>query len=178
MSAPTTPDSATSDSATSDSATSDSTTPAPTTGTPYRPRRTWSTGRRELVGWTLKTYAISASGEKLETGLLDAAMAHAALHLPGATADEPAMGFITVHSGEEAVWLRVETWKGDILEQRVYRADLGSSDFQPSGFEQAAACVWELEVIHHESRAWIQHVLSDPDDPNWQAYLDDVLSVD
>ena len=145
---------------------------------PYQPRRTWSPGRRELAGWTLKMYAISAHGEKLGTELLDAAMGHAALHLPGATADEPAMGFVIVHAGEEAVWLLVETWKGEILEQRVYRAELETSDFQPSGFEQSAACVWELEVIHHESRAWIEHVLSNPEAPNWQGYLDDVLSID
>ena len=84
--------------------------------------------------------------------------------------------FLTVHLGEEAVWLLVDYWLDDLLFHQLFRADLET----PTSFEQVEtegpmACVWELEVIVHERHAWVKHVLNDS--PSVEDYLKDRLSV-
>jgi hypothetical protein len=37
---------------------------------------------------------------------------------------------------------------------------------------QPAGCVWELEIVDFERRAWIEDVLAGPDGPDLERYLD------
>lgn len=36
---------------------------------------------------------------------------------------------------------------------------------------QAAGCVWELEIVDFERRAWLADVLANPDGPDVERYL-------
>lgn len=42
----------------------------------------------------------------------------------------------------------------------------------------AIGCVWELEIIDFERRAWHDHVLSGPDGPSPERYLAQELNTD
>jgi hypothetical protein len=52
----------------------------------------------------------------------------------------------------------------------------------PSAFTQVenqpAGCVWELEVVDFERRAWLEDVLSNPAGPDLDAYLERSFSRD
>jgi hypothetical protein len=43
---------------------------------------------------------------------------------------------------------------------------------------QPAGCVWELEIVDFERRAWLEDVLSNPAGPDIDAYLDRSFSRD
>jgi hypothetical protein len=37
--------------------------------------------------------------------------------------------------------------------------------------DPAAGCVWEIEVVDFERRAWLEDVLANPDGPDIERYL-------
>ncbi|GAA1205404.1 hypothetical protein [Prauserella alba] len=131
-------------------------------------RRTDFHGLRDVSGLRLKLYAISADGEPTGEELLESAVDTAGTILPTAAGD---CGFVIVHRGEDAVWLLVHWWDGDILCQRLLRD--GESGFVPAE-PQLFACVWELHVIDHERRCWAAYVLGAGD---VDGYLGDTLTV-
>lgn len=156
---------------------------------PYRPRHTWFVHSQETGPWTLKVYAMTAAqfalGQQpeLSTGILEAALQYASKQIekenfmkqPGNTAPH---GFLTVHEGQEAVWLLIDLWRDDILHHHLFHASLASpTSFHPKPFSGSAACVWELEVIQHERNAWVRHVLSKPEAPDYDKYQRTVLRI-
>ena len=58
------------------------------------------------------------------------------------------------------------------LHQRIYV----SPKETPIAFvpveNQPAGCVWELEIVDFERRAWIEDVLANPDGPSLERYLE------
>ena len=143
----------------------------------FRPRRTRSLGVQETQGWSLKWYAINVDPEPIDEEIVEAAQQLVANAIPAADVD-PAVGFVIVHRGEEAVWLLPAVWREDILHQRMYKAPLSD----PTRFEEVApegpsGCVWELVVHAHERDAFVDHVLSGARGPDVAAYLSDVTRV-
>jgi len=139
----------------------------------YTPRTTRCVEVADVAGWKIKAYSIT-TGEPIGDDVFDAAKDLAASTL-GPTS-ELAIGFLIVHRGEEGVWLLIDGWHGDIIRQRVYRAELDS----PLSFVEveqggATACVYELEVHQHESKSMIRHVLGDKVDI--ERYLNDWLTI-
>ena len=145
---------------------------------PYRNRRTWPIGVRELGGWRLKVYGICADGRELTTPTIDAALAFAENNVPWPE-QESRFGFATLHFGEHAVWLLVDLWVDDILRHFLFRAPLDHPEqFAPGPADGTMACVWELNVLNHERSSWIEHVLSRPEQPDYQVYLQDFIEID
>jgi hypothetical protein len=133
-------------------------------------RRTDFHGVVRLAGWRLKLYTISAAGRDVSEALLDRARETASAALPGGDG----CGFLIVHSGEDAIWLLVHWWQGDILCQRLLRAtdDTRFAVAEPHLF----ACVWELHVIDHERRSWASNGLGARSD-GVRSYLGDAITV-
>jgi hypothetical protein len=149
----------------------------------YAPRLTQSLGCREQADWMIKLIGMSATAEPPTEAEVDAAVEAATALLPPADRTH-GMAFLIVHAGTEALWGILGWWELDILYLRTLRADLGTtaSDSSPTppppSFTRVApdgptACVWELEAVDHERRAWIKHVLSHPDLPEYPSYLAD-----
>lgn len=136
---------------------------------PYRPRRTWMLGVEERAGWRIKVIGITADGGDLDDGEAEAAVRVAERQLPEPT--HPAIGFVIVHRGAEALWVLVCRWELDLMYERLWRADLGAMDLRPVPPDGPTACVWELQAIDHERRAWVEHVLSRPATPDYTGYL-------
>lgn len=82
-----------------------------------------------------------------------------------------------LHSGAEALWVIVAWWDLDILYHRLFRADLGSSALSAVAPGGPTACVWELLAIDHERQAWVRHVLSRPETPDYDAYLASAIRI-
>jgi hypothetical protein len=159
------------------------------TSHPYRDRRTWLHCVHQTGDWKLKVYAITTAGGELSADVLDAALRFVSRELQPEHLEEDPLatdlgtdekfGFLVLHVGAEAVWLLLDLWIGDILHHHLYRAPLE----EPAGFsvpwqKHSAACVWELEVIHHERNAWVEHVLKAPDQPAYEDYLASALHID
>jgi hypothetical protein len=144
---------------------------------PYRDRRTWLIGIREICGWQLKVHGICAAGRQLKEVTIESALAHAEKHVRWPDR-ESGFGFITLHFGEQAVWLLVDLWVEDILRHFLYQAPLAQPDqFTDGPTDGTMACVWELAVMQHERASWIKHVLSRPEDPDYQVYLRDSIEI-
>lgn len=139
---------------------------------PYRRRRTRSMGRADVAGWTLKLIGIGADALPGRAEI-DAALAAAARDLPrpARTPARSAVGFVIVHRGTEALWTLVCWWELDILYERLWRADPGTTALRPVPPDGPTACVWELDAIEHERRAWIEYVLRRPAAPDLPGYL-------
>jgi hypothetical protein len=134
---------------------------------PYRPRRTRSLGVTRLRGWSVKVIGITAEGDLPDDLEVEAAMQAAEQELPEAGG----IAFVVVHRGTEALWANVCWWRADILYQRLWRADLGTTDLRKVPADGPTACVWELLAIDQERRAWVEHVLARPHDPDFTGYL-------
>lgn len=57
------------------------------------------------------------------------------------------------------------------LHQRMFSAPPDAPDALAAHLSEAVGCVWELEVIDFERRAWLRHVLAAPGGPDAAAYL-------
>jgi hypothetical protein len=145
----------------------------------YRARATGPLGLRRRAGWTIKVTGITAA-EPLGRDEVEAALRCAAVHLPQppAAAGRSGIAFVVLHRGAAALWLILGWWGQDLLYQRVFRADLGTTSFWPVPPDGPSACVWELLVVGHERDAWVEHVLRRPDEPDVDGYLAATLSVE
>jgi len=138
----------------------------------YEPRLTRGLGARERAGWTIKLTGISAGSELPGEPEIAAGVDAAEKHLP--TVDGlPGAAFLILHAGTEALWGILGWWHLDILYQRTLRAALGTTSFVLVPPDGPTACVWELLVVDHERRSWVEHVLSHPDSPDYPAYIAD-----
>lgn len=127
----------------------------------------------EIWGVPVKMHWIDVAGEATPPAtLLRAAWKTVADILPDAMAAEDGSegaAFSILHRGEQGIWLLMDWWAhGDILCQRLARADVDDDWFEPMGDRPLLACVWELEVIEEERKLWIAHMMKDvPDRGAW-----------
>ncbi|MEV0201399.1 hypothetical protein [Nonomuraea sp. NPDC050691] len=142
-------------------------TPLEPLRSPYRPRRTRSLGVTMTAGWSVKVIGITAEGELPDDFEVEAALQAAEQDLPPGGG----VAFVIVDRGTEALWANVCWWRSDILFQRMWRADLGTTDLRRMPLDAPIGCVWQLVAIDCERRAWVEHVLARPDDPDLTGYL-------
>lgn len=86
--------------------------------------------------------------------------------------------FLIVHEAREGVLVLLNWWTGgEMLETKIYFANYDSpTKLVPSIYQdKALVCVWELEIFIHERSAWIEHVLSKAENPNFNGYMNDHL---
>ena len=104
------------------------------------------------AGWSVKNYAITVAGH------------HDALPVHSATHNSHGVAILTMHLGLQGFWVLIDWWAyGDVLMHRHLRAPVDNfTDLQDAAAEGFGPCVWELAVQAHERRAWLQHVLANP----------------
>ena len=86
--------------------------------------------------------------------------------------------FLIVHEAREGVFILLCWWTGgEMLETEIYFSAYDKPLLIiPSIYpNKHLLCVWELEIIQHERDAWIQHILSHPDHPNFDSYHKDFM---
>jgi hypothetical protein len=131
--------------------------------------------RSERIGdWRLKLYSIAADGELARPLLIDEAMRRAPAIFPQAAfADERhGVGFITVHDARTVSIALYYWWQSfNELHQRIYVGPKHDPSAMTQLENQSAGCVWELEVVDFERRAWLRDVLANPTGPDVEHYL-------
>jgi len=120
--------------------------------------------------WRLKLYGIAMPGAEPRPELVEAALTLAGDALPR-PAPEPGIGFVIVHDAATVCFALVYWWQNENeLHQRCFFSPLDN----PAALERiehpAAGCVWELEVIDFERRAWLEDVVKAAE-PDYGAYL-------
>jgi hypothetical protein len=146
---------------------------------PYRARRTWPIGIETILGWQLKVYGITPDGADIPSKVCSAAFGYVRDNVAWPVEEVPKYGFITIHTGEENVWLLVDLWVNDIMRHFLFCAPLATpTEFGPPPPGGLCACVWELEVTKHERDAWVRHYLSCPQTPDFSGYLSDTIEWD
>jgi hypothetical protein len=134
-----------------------------------------------VTGWKVKIYSISVHHEFVtETNLMDAKnklkewLAIASKH------DLPTYKIATLilHEGKEGVFAIINWWIDEnMLQNFVYLKKYNEQEFQLFSQDGICTCVWEMAVWWHERNAWVKHILSKHDRPDFQAYLNDQLNI-
>ncbi|MYD32458.1 MAG: hypothetical protein F4W98_01065 [Acidimicrobiales bacterium] len=131
----------------------------------YRPRPIRHLSTQTVQGWHLKTYGINAMPQRSDDVLdpdVEAAAARVGHGLLEGleTSNTGRYGFLIIHQGGLANWLLVNRWAEDILlRSELFRAGHDApTDFQPETSD-LIGCLWELEVVDFERRAWTEAVI-------------------
>ncbi len=70
-------------------------------------------------------------------------------------------GFAVLHEGDEGRWLLLHWWvAGGIATRRLWRSDLVPNGQFVEADPLLMACVWELELIDFERRAWMRTAMA------------------
>lgn len=131
--------------------------------------------------WTIKSYTISEH-EKF-TSLVTYNKALESLptwlnQINSFDQNHNNLSFLIIHEGREGVFVLINTWVGgNMLQTHVFLAKYNTPDaFTKISGDGLFACVWELEVINHEKKAWIKHVMKNHENPNYTSYLNDNIN--
>jgi hypothetical protein len=148
---------------------------------PYKPRHVRFVRREEAEGWQLKLYSIALNGTEPDPAFVEATRDLAASILPQPpVADERyGIGFATAHDASSLFIALIYWWQSENeLHQRIYVSPKGEPISFTQVENQPAGCVWELEIVDFERRAWIEGVLAGPDGPDLGRYLDRCFDKD
>jgi hypothetical protein len=131
--------------------------------------------RHERVGdWRLKLYTIAPHGQLARSSLVDETLrrAPAIFPQPAHTAERHGVGFVIVHDAVTACIALYYWWQSfNELHQRIHVGPKHDPAAMTQIANQTAGCVWELEVIDFERRAWLGDILANPSGPDIERYL-------
>lgn len=143
---------------------------------PYDSRKIRFLGAKPAQGWTVKWYTISV----FETFRSSLVLERIARQLPTWVQDASDtslpthdVAFLIIHEASDGYWVLFNWWTGGEMIRTCScylpdeRAPLQASPFG------SMICIWELEVVIHERRSWIQHILNNT--PDFNAYLNDAI---
>jgi hypothetical protein len=149
-------------------------TKTPALAAPYRPRPIRFLRHEQLGDWRLKVYTIALSGKEARPELVDAALelAPEVFPQPAVAENRYGAGFVTVHDAASLGIVLYYWWQSENeLHQRIYLSPLDDPTALRKMADPAAGCVWELDVVDFERRAWREDVLANPDGPDVELYL-------
>src|SRR5690606_14195760 len=88
------------------------------------------------------------------------------------------IGFLILHSGTEGIFSLINWWVGkNMLNTHIFITDpKKTSDFKHISGDGLAPCIWELEVINHETISWIKNILKHPSKPKFDEHVKDIIN--
>lgn len=136
----------------------------------------------EVEGWKIKVYTISKNQQFEGNITLTAAINKFPEWLNktnGFDDSNDKIGFLICHSGTEGVFSILNWWVGkNMLNTHIFFSEYSRpQEFKRISGEGLAPCIWELEVINRERNSWIEHILKQPENPNYNAYLNDTFNT-
>jgi hypothetical protein len=126
----------------------------------YQTRSIRYIGREDLGDWRLKVYSIGTHAPDARPEFVAATLDAAREALP----DGGGTGFVIAHDAKTAGLSLVYWWANENeIHGRFFASPLDDPDARVPDTGTGLACVWEMEVIDFERRAWLEHVLKDDD---------------
>lgn len=151
---------------------------------PYKTRPIRFLGLWEHEGWRVKVYGVSARDERPPQELVDAikGVAGRTLPQPAVADDRHGIAFLYAHQGANGGGYCSVNWWARENELYHYQYESDASQLaELKSIEETGGspfCVWDLAVIEHERRAWVESVLANDAGPDLDAYLGRVLEAD
>jgi hypothetical protein len=130
----------------------------------YGPRPVEYLGVWEVNGWSLRAYGIAFNRETVRRELVVAALEIAGDPLP--PVDDPrssGAGFVTLHDSEDGCYVLVDWWVQIEMHEAIYYSPIDDPADLTRMDTPVVACVYELAVIDHERRLWLEQVRARPE---------------
>lgn len=137
----------------------------------------------EHQDWMIKIYSISIKSERVLSTHIELAKQQLNEWLK-LSKNYPLTTYrlatLIIHEGREGCFAILNWWIDDnMLQNHVFVAIHEDPDhFKLFSDKGIITCVWELAVIWFERNAWVEHVLKQSDQPNFDAYLNSQLNAD
>ena len=148
------------------------TTVAPELLAPHQPRPVTFIRLEDVGDWKLKLYGIALPGREPREALVESTLRLAPDVFAEAADNNYSVGFVTVHDSATFGIALYYWWQSaNELHQRIYVSPLDDPSALTKLSDPAAGCVWEIEVVDFERRAWLEDVLANPDGPDIERYL-------
>ena len=139
--------------------------------------------RIEVEGWQIKVYSISVKQLIVSDIFIETAKEKVREWLRNSdnnSLEKYNIATLILHEGKEGCFAIINWWIDEnMLQQFVYLTTYDQPpEFKLYSDSGIITCVWELAVIWFERNAWVEHILSNPQQPNWQGYLSATLNTD
>ncbi|WP_350293548.1 hypothetical protein [uncultured Croceitalea sp.] len=148
----------------------------------YRPRSINFNKNLCIEQWNVKTYTITNKQEFTSFSILENVTEHLPVWLQqieNGKLPNYKQAFLIVHEAREGVWILLSWWTGgEMVETKVFFSSFDTPNIiTDSPYNtNSLLCVWELEVFGHERASWIQHILQNPEYPDFVGYKNDTLN--
>jgi hypothetical protein len=131
----------------------------------YQPRSIRFIRREDLGKWRLKVYGIGTHAPDARPEFVEATIDAARTVLPA----DGGAGFVIAHDAKAAGLALVYWWDNENeIHGRFFASPLDDPTALVPNDGTGLACVWEMEVLDFERRAWLEDVLKNGD---LEAYL-------
>ncbi len=143
---------------------------------PYRARNIAFLEHLASEAWTVKLYTISVQESFVAKDFLIYVKAQIP-QLLAAAADHHDQAFLVVHEATDGIWTLVNWWTGGemLRTQTYFTPSEASNQLELLPNVGSMSCVWEMAVIQHERKAWIQHILQATPKPHIERYNQDII---
>lgn len=144
----------------------------------YKPRYISFLEIHEITDWKVKIYSISTNKATINPSKLKLAKQKLASWLFNCKTSEfksHEHATLILHQGETDFFAVLTYWLDENMIQ-ICSYKLEGDAFKLISENGCITCVWELAVIWHERNAWVKHILMQPNEPNFNAYLDAQLN--
>jgi len=148
----------------------------------YKPRQILFDDWLHVAGWLVKVYTITINKHFSSKEILKNVKKHIPIWLKATeNSNLPTYrnAFAIVHEAREGVWILLSWWTGgEMVETKVFFSSFEAPQIITNSpyNTNALLCVWELEVFAHERASWIQNILLNSKEPDFQRYQLDVLT--
>jgi hypothetical protein len=130
--------------------------------------------------WNIKTYSISIASEFVSAENIAAVK----LEIPQWLQKSKLHHFqnyktatLIIHEGREGCFAIINWWVGEnMLQHFVYLKKNGQLAFELFSESGITTCVWEMAILWHERNAWVNHVLMNHENPDFDSYLNAQLN--
>lgn len=138
----------------------------------FEPRPTRFLGALPRFDWRIKRYAIHLPDQSFDEARFDDGVRLATATLPreAVTEARPGAAILILHQADRLDYAVLAWWdRENELPIHVWMRE--NKDAWRAARDGESVCVWDLDVIRGERDLYIRHVLSRPDAPDIEAYL-------
>ena len=131
--------------------------------------------------WKIKLYSISIKNETVSDSHIRSVKENLDLWLKQSSAysfENYKIGTLIIHEGREGCFVVFYWWLGEnMIQNVVYFKEYDAVNFQCISKNGLMMCVWEMEILQHDRSAWIKHILLKNENPDFNAYLNEQLTM-
>ncbi len=136
----------------------------------------------EIENWQIKLYGISSKSDQFKPGLIDLSkrVFNKRIHDFPDNLTHYECGFGIIHEGNDGNYIVFCTWiEENMIDLIIYYSNPDNPlDFQPISPSSIVTCVWELEILYFEKKAWVDHILKKPGKIAFEKYLKSTFNID